>query len=419
MVLEHAPEQALAVLERDVEERSTIEIEQVEDLVHETGRLLVAELRLEEAEVGPAVVVDGHDLAIDDGLLGLDPASRRAEEPREIGRRVVEVARQDPALAVVDDRFDAEAVPLDLEQPVLVVESLVRERGEHRLDLLGERRRLRSGEVDLRRGGGRLADPDRVAVLLDLVVGATGLDALREVLGVPARLRVRVRLVDEQPLVAVVALEGSTAATPARPDDREAALQLLAVEGELQFAVGDGLAAVQGGRLGLPGAPVPDDHVAGAVLLRRDDSFEIEVFDRVVLDVDGHPPDLGVEAWALGDGPRDEDAVDLEAEVVVEPCRSMPLDDEPPAATAGRGGDVRRRLGRLPEVAFPKVLLEGHRLQCAARVDPELAPFMAEIAWGDRYGMTRATPAPIQPLMRLRVKFLPRIGARVAITFPG
>src|SRR6185295_5223628 len=40
MVLEHAPEQALAVLERDVEQRSTIEVEQIEDLVHEASRLL-------------------------------------------------------------------------------------------------------------------------------------------------------------------------------------------------------------------------------------------------------------------------------------------------------------------------------------------------------------------------------------------
>ena len=51
VVLEHAAEQPLAVLERDVEQRSAVEVQEVEDLVDETGRLLVAELRL-QAEVG-------------------------------------------------------------------------------------------------------------------------------------------------------------------------------------------------------------------------------------------------------------------------------------------------------------------------------------------------------------------------------
>src|SRR4029079_5970877 len=63
MVLEHAAEQALAVLERDVEQRSPIEIHQVEDLVDDPGRLLVTEFRLEEAEIGLPVVVEGELLA--------------------------------------------------------------------------------------------------------------------------------------------------------------------------------------------------------------------------------------------------------------------------------------------------------------------------------------------------------------------
>ncbi len=58
VVLEHASEQALAVLEGHVEQRSTVEVEQVERLVQQPVRLLVAELGLEEAEVGPAVLVD-------------------------------------------------------------------------------------------------------------------------------------------------------------------------------------------------------------------------------------------------------------------------------------------------------------------------------------------------------------------------
>ena len=51
--LEHALEQPLAVLERDVEQRPPVEIEQVERLVHEAARRrLVAELRPGAGEIG-------------------------------------------------------------------------------------------------------------------------------------------------------------------------------------------------------------------------------------------------------------------------------------------------------------------------------------------------------------------------------
>ena len=163
-----------------------------------------------------------------------------------------------------------------------------------------------------------------------------------------------VALVDEQPLLALVLLEGADrlgAGTPARPDDREPALHLLAVDAELQLAVVDRLLRIERGRLRLPRPPVPDDDVARPVLLRRDDPFEIEVFDGVVLDVDGHAPRLAVEAGALRDGPADEHALDLEAEVVVQPGRAVALDDEPPgragrSAGAGSGVLPKSRLRR-------------------------------------------------------------------------
>ncbi len=226
-----------------------------------------------------------------------------------------------------------------------------------------------AGQVDLGFRGRCLAIPERVAVGLDVVVRAAGLDALRVVLGVPAVLRGLVALVDEQPLVAFVVLErlARRAAGPATgPDDRESTLELLAVEPELELAVGDGGRGVDRGSLGLPGPPVPDDDVARAVLLGRDDALEVEVLDRVVLDVDGHPPDLGVEGGALRDGPAHEDAADLEPEVVVEPRGAMTLDDEAAAAPADLG--VRRaggRFGRLGEVALAAVFLEGHQRECA------------------------------------------------------
>ena len=137
---------------------------------------------------------------------------------------------------------------------------------------------------------------------------------------------------------------------------------------ELELAVRDRLAPVEGGRLPFPGAPVPDDHVAGAVLPRGDDAFEVEVLDRVVLDVDGHPPDGRVERRALGDRPRHQDAVDFEPEVVVQARRPVALDDE---ATGPRGAravafigvpGVAGGLGRPGEVALAVIVLQRHAI---------------------------------------------------------
>src|SRR4029450_2329732 len=97
----------------------------------------------------------------------------------------------------------------------------------------------------------------------------------------------------------VTAAVAPTPPPPARPNDREAAADLLALERELQLAVLDRLAAVWRLRLGLPRAPVPDDDVAAAVLALRDDPLEVQILDRVVLDVDGHPALAGVERWPL------------------------------------------------------------------------------------------------------------------------
>ena len=115
------------------------------------------------------------------------------------------------------------------------------------------------------------------------------------------------------------------------------------MELELQLAVLDGLHRV--GRLGLGDerAPVPHDHVAGAVLAARDHALEIEVLDRVVLDVDRHPPDHGVERRSLGDRPAREQAADLEPEVVVEAGRAVALDDEAAARRSRPAGRLRRR----------------------------------------------------------------------------
>jgi hypothetical protein len=104
---------------------------------------------------------------------------------------------------------------------------------------------------------------------------------------------------------------------------------------------------VQQQPLRLPGAVVTtlaDQHEATAQLLGGgDDPFEVGVLDRVVLDLRGQAADRRVERRALGHGPAEQRAVELEAQVVVQAGGPMALHDE--SETPGRRG--RRRTGRL------------------------------------------------------------------------
>ena len=141
-------------------------------------------------------------------------------------------------------------------------------------------------------------------------------------------------------------------------DDREAALELLAVEAELEFALVDGPRRVVG-FLRLPSAPVPDDHVAAAVLAFGNDALEVEIGDRVVFDMNGHAAVLGIERRSLGHSPADQHVVHLEAEVVVQASGAVTLDYEATIATrrSRPGRLVAAGLGCLGEVALAAVRL--------------------------------------------------------------
>ncbi len=108
---------------------------------------------------------------------------------------------------------------------------------------------------------------------------------------------------------------------------------------------------------GRPRPAVPEHHRPRPVLAFRDDALEGAVLDRVVLDAHGEPLVARVEGRALGHGPAQQDAVPLQAEVVVEPRRRVLLD-----AVRGpaRGARLAGRLGRPGEVALLLVVLESH-----------------------------------------------------------
>ncbi len=134
-------------------------------------------------------------------------------------------------------------------------------------------------------------------------------------------------------------------------DEGPATAEFLAAELELEFA---GAEAYGGVADGLPCAAVPEEDGAAAVLAFGDGAFEGAVGDGVVFDLHGEDFLGGIEAGALGDGPAFEDAVVLEAEVVVQAGGVVLLDDE---GAAGFGvSDLWRGLGGAIEAAFAAVL---------------------------------------------------------------
>ena len=135
-----AGEEAAPFLERFVDERSAVKMKQVEDLVDERGRLgghsPPLDPGLEQRKIGFASRVESDDLAIDDRPARVEPG-RRIEERPEVARRVLLAAGPESNALAVHDGLDAETVPLDLEQPVRIVEGRTDQRREHRRDEFG------------------------------------------------------------------------------------------------------------------------------------------------------------------------------------------------------------------------------------------------------------------------------------------
>src|ERR1019366_6424314 len=156
----------------------------------------------------------------------------------------------------------------------------------------------------------------RRQVARDLFLGAAGEHAVGERLHVPAGGGKLVAPLDEQPLVAFF--------RALHPNDGEIAVQLFAVQAELQIATR---------QLGIGGdvaqqverAPVPQHHAAPAVIAGRNIAFEIAVLQGVVFHVRREHLHRGIERWPLGYGPGFQDAIDLQAKVVVEAGGIVPL----------------------------------------------------------------------------------------------
>src|SRR4029079_5650671 len=124
------------------------------------------------------------------------------------------------------------------------------------------------------------------------------------------------------------------------------AAQLLAMQLEIEMAFLHPLVRIV---LRRPAAAVPDHHGAAAVLVLRDGAFELIVFERMVLDVDGETLVARNEARAPRHRPAQPHAVEFEAKIVVQPSRVVLLYD---VAEALLAAGLAARFGGLAEVAF-------------------------------------------------------------------
>src|SRR5207302_1763473 len=116
------PQQPLAVLERYLEEPLAVEVDDVEDDV--LHRVLFRAAVLQKLEGRPALLVEGNDLPIQDRLPGADQLA----DGLQLRILVVDGSAGtglESDLPVLDEADQADPVPLDLEQPALVVERLV------------------------------------------------------------------------------------------------------------------------------------------------------------------------------------------------------------------------------------------------------------------------------------------------------
>ena len=270
---------------------------------------------------------------------------------------IVPVSAAQPDRAPLDKREQAEAVHLGFEEPAIAVERPVGELGQHRLDR-GRETRLgpAAGEAAAQRRG--IGKPPR----LEVVDGQLREYRRAVVQHVGAGPRVGVLMLDEQPL----------ALTPRGLHQRPGAAQFSAPqrEGELarrqpflhapvrRLTVAEGEDAVLVRRVD---AGVPDDHLAGAIVPRRDHRLEGQIIQRVVLDHDRQPLLVGIERRPLGHGPRLQRPADLQPHVIVQTPRGVLLHHKAQAAPSRTVAAPRLR--RPGEVALLLIAVEHSPLR--------------------------------------------------------
>src|SRR5215471_710742 len=373
---EQIGEEAFAVLQACPHQIEPVQVQEVEDEVGELARVQSREMVLQRLEARGPVLQQHGDLAVEEGTLGVE-THQSLRDRREIVRPVTAVPAEEAHAAVLDAGEDAVAIVLHLVEPRLARGRAVDEDRQLGREKFGQGRLARARDL-VRAGATRTAAaargacpgrarlgrsclaslpvrmPDATLGGGDLIEGAPGAHALGPGVhdaGVMARARRFVPLLDEEPAPPIVI------ATLTSPDPHEgpSAVELLAVEGELEIAVPVAFVRIAHG---LPGPAVPHHHGATTVLALRNDALEAAVFERMILHLHGEALVGRVEARALGHRPALERAVELEPEIVMEMAGCVLLDHEGQIRRSAPAGPraLARRLGSGLEVPLATIL---------------------------------------------------------------
>ena len=135
--MEHPPEQLAPLVERRVQERSPVEVEEVEGEIRHRPARRAGEPPRELGRIRPAGVVDRHELAVEDRRSRVEP-DRHPGQLRERRRHVAAVRVDDPDVARpgplgrADERERAPPAPGRLEHVVRRIERLRQRARKHR-----------------------------------------------------------------------------------------------------------------------------------------------------------------------------------------------------------------------------------------------------------------------------------------------
>ena len=333
----------LALDQRDLAQVVALRVNQIEEpavhrrrLDQRRRRTVDVHAALQDAEVRASFGIERHDLAVEDGILGANQ-ERQLTQFGVMRGDVAAITRDQPQLLPVDLRLDAHAVPLEFIYPARIAERRLARRRQHGLEVrrhLGpngafEYRWAGSGSLSWRQSGS------------DILNRSSRQRRLRVGLNVVAFDDGRIAMLNQQPLLRLLVARGS--------DQDEAAAQLHAEQYELDLPSFELLGCAEFA-LGLESARIPHNHRAGAVVAGRYDLFEGQVLLGMVFRPRRQTLVGRVERWPLRHGPAFQDAVNLKAQIVVQPARGVLLHDE--SALAHRPGvrapsvSPKRRLRR-------------------------------------------------------------------------